>query len=489
MESNMARNVLIIAQSFPPLNNIAARRFGFLTPYMESHGWRPWVLTTEAEGTLPLCVSDTQIIRLGRHPQATSSGNGKQREDSTRISDSARRGLAPPIDWFRRAVAALGLRLRAVDYTCLTWSRLVLRQLAELERQLPPIDLVMGTFGPAASLWLARRLASRWGVPWIADFRDLAALRPDDRHRVSRWLDGRIERHLLRTASGITSVSPTWAKILEETYQLPTKVIYNGWDRALVAPDVAQPPPAVREQPKQPSATVDVQPGQPRAAILQNDFAARPDACLAEAVSPANAASAPYLYYAGRWYPERVRAASVVLAAMVGRPDLHWLIRSLGPTSAEMGIAVEAKALGVADRIHFRPPCDARRVALEARHSLANLVLDDPDCRDRWSRGTLTGKFLELVAAKRPVLAVTRPDSDMAPILGTTRKGEVCSDDAAIGRFLDRISRDPAVFRGDGRAIESFSKAAQAALLSRFLARFVARPSILAETRTLRRVA
>ncbi|NLE36682.1 MAG: glycosyltransferase family 4 protein, partial [Pirellulaceae bacterium] len=444
----MAHNVLIIAQSFPPLNNIAARRFGFLTPYMEAHGWRPWVLTTEADGTLPLCLSDTQITRLGRHPQASSSNDRKRREDSARISDAARRGLAPPIDWFRRAVAVLGIRLRAVDYTCLTWSRVVRRQLAELERRLPSIDLVMGTFGPAASLWLARRLASRWGVPWVADFRDLAALRPDDRHGFSRWLDGRIESHLLRTASGITSVSPTWARILEETYRLPTKVIYNGWDRVLATPDVAQPPSAVRnlevaqppsavrEQPKQPSATVNIKSGQPRAAILQNDFAARPDACLDETVSPANATTPPYLYYAGRWYPERVRAASVVLAAMAGRPELHWLIRSLGPTSAEIGITAEAKALGVADRVHFRSPCDAGRVASEAHQALANLVLDDPDCRDRWSRGTLTGKFLELVAAKRPVLAVTRPDSDMAPILQSTRKGEVCSDAAAIGRFL-----------------------------------------------------
>jgi len=174
---------------------------------------------------------------------------------------------------------------------------------------------------------------------------------------------------------------------------------------------------------------------------------------------------------------------------MAGRPELHWLIRSLGPTSAEIGITAEAKALGVADRVHFRSPCDAGRVASEAHQALANLVLDDPDCRDRWSRGTLTGKFLELVAAKRPVLAVTRPDSDMAPILQSTRKGEVCSDAAAIGRFLDRIARDPAGFRGDSRVIQSFSKSTQAALLCRFLARFVPRPSILAETKTLGRVA
>jgi len=436
----MSRNVLIITQSFPPLGNMAARRFGLLAPYMESCGWRPWVLTTRAEGSLPLGIPASQVIRLGRHPEMADSHEGAGPGEARRIADSPRRGLSPVVECARRVVATAGIRLRAVDYTCFTWFRSVVDRQEVLGRRLPPADLVLGSFGPAAALWLARRLAGQFNVPWVADFRDLAALRPDRRNRPSQWLDRLIERRLLRSAAAITTVSPTLAALLGETYRRRTEVVYNGWDDATRRPG-------------------DGHLGQ---------RCAMPQPPLAE----------PYLYYAGRWYPERVRAGRLVLEVLTARPDVHWVVRSLGPAAAEREIQSEASRLGVADRVHLQGPCDPDQVSREADGSLANLVLDDVDGGRRWSRGTLTGKLLELVAAAGPVLAVTRADSDMGPILQRTGKGAVCPDAESLVRLVGRLRHAPLAYQGDQQAIESFSKSRQAAVLCRFFDRIVAPRSL-----------
>jgi hypothetical protein len=406
---------------------------------MEPLGWRPWVLTHEAEGTLPLLIPSAQVVRVERHPQMNDAARDGSR---ARITGTAQRGLSWPGEWCRRIVTGAGLRFRSIDYTCLTWLRAVKRHWGEIEDRLPRIDLVLGTFGPAAPLWLARRLAAKWEVPWVADFRDLAALLPDGRRWCSRWLDRLVERRLLDGAGAITTVSTTLREILSEHYRLPAAVVYNGWDRAAWTGE---------------SREVDRLEG-------------------------------PYLYYAGRWYPERARAARLVLDALVARPGLRWVIRSLGPESAEQEIREEATRRGLSDRVELLAPCDAAQVHRESQASLANLVLDDVTCRERWSRGTLTGKFLEIVATGPAVLAVTRPDSDMGPILQATGKGRVCSNAQEIGDLVSRLERDGKAYSGNWREIGRFSKENQAAVLCRLFDRLSGNVVRVRKSEPLRKV-
>ncbi|MBN1908709.1 MAG: glycosyltransferase [Pirellulales bacterium] len=449
------RNVLIVTQSFPPHNNIAARRFGYLTPHLESVGWRPWILTMESDGPLPVRLSPEQILRIGRHPESPtsspSSGTGvspvmqsphgqdaraTQNEVCHKITGRpVRRGLSTGGEGLRRVLALGRLRFRAIDYTCLTWRREVLRQENTLLAKLPSIDLVLGTFGPAAALWLARHFARVLRVPWVADFRDLAALRPDERGQLAQWLDRRIERTLLRSASGLTTVSPTLRRILRRTYRRPTRAIYNGWDTTLPSPSG-------------------------RGAGGE--------------CTPPSECSSPYLHYAGRFYPERLEGAIQILDMLSKCSDLSWTIRSLGPTNLEDQILTEARRRNVADRVQLLPPAPPEMIQAEAAGALANVVLDDVRPGPEWAKGTLTGKFLELVALRPPVLAITRADSDMGPILRRTAKGRVCSTTKEIVRFIDAIRNGAETFEGTPEQIERFSKQRQAAVLAKFFDTLVA---------------
>ncbi|MBN2291661.1 MAG: hypothetical protein JXM70_04505, partial [Pirellulales bacterium] len=311
----MSKHVLVVSHSFPPLNNIAARRFGFLVPHLAQHGWTPWVLTTESSGPLPVGIPQRQVIRIGRHPQSTA-----------RIDDRAvarRKHMPRPLLVLRSLLARSRMQFRAVDHTCWNWRREVIARSDEVCDRLPKINAVLGTFGPAAALWIARYFARRLDVPWVADYRDLAALRHDGRAWAARYLDRLIEGSLLGDASAITTVGHTLADIINHAYGIPVEVIFNGWDPKVFS-----------------AGQIDGYP--------ETDLPGQ------------------YLYYAGRFCREQMQAASLILRALVTEPDMQLRVRSLGPPELEDAFSSEARRLGVADRVHVLPPCSPSKVAAEA---------------------------------------------------------------------------------------------------------------------------
>ncbi|MBN2293388.1 MAG: hypothetical protein JXM70_13245, partial [Pirellulales bacterium] len=102
-----------------------------------------------------------------------------------------------------------------------------------------------------------------------------------------------------------------------------------------------------------------------------------------------------------------------------------------------------------------------------------NLVLDDVVDTFESSRGTLTGKFLELVARARPLLAVTQPSSEMGPILASTKKGRICSTAADVHKFLHDVNHGRLSPEGNSDEIARYSKASQAAVLAGLLDKIV----------------
>ena len=213
--------LLLVTESFPPLNNIAAQRFPPMLPVLEANGWRVFALTKDATGPLPVPLPADRIVRVGRHHQ----------EGLTIRAGSHFSGGSPARRVLRRIYNATGLSLYSADSSLLTWHRTVVRNRDLLRARVPRVDVVLGTYGPAASLWLARRLGGLYGAPWIADFRDPSALRARGRRGYACWLDRRIETRLLRSAAAVTTVSKSWAAMLQAAYGRPSHVVYNGFDQ------------------------------------------------------------------------------------------------------------------------------------------------------------------------------------------------------------------------------------------------------------------
>lgn len=418
------KNLLIVTQSFPPLNKVSSHRFGDAAPYLEAHGWRAWVLTTRSDGPLPVTLPEERILRFGEHPynEVCNAASGA-------APKATRHGVRQRVAGILRSG---GLRLQSVDHLDLTWRRRVLRDQRTILNRLPKIDAVIGTFGPAAALRLAGHFSRKLAAPWIADFRDLGAIRDDGRRGLVRAFDCALERRTLRTAAAFMTVSPTFREILQNAYRRPAHILYNGWkEGASESPRGASSPPG------------------------------------------------PYLHYAGSLAPvHRLAAAFQVLEALAREPRVHFVVRSLGPSDLEASIAAHARHVGVAERLHILPRCGPADLAIESHGALANVVLEDLASTSADTGGNLTGKFLRLFVHKPPILCVARTDSDMGAVLHAAKKGQLCTTRDEIASFIRTVTENARAFAGDREQIANFSVARQAQQLAAFLENVCERTSV-----------
>lgn len=407
------KRVLIIINSFPPVNNIAARRYGFLTPYFQEHGWEPLVLTMAGDGSLPQALPEELVLRVGIHRQ------GGERTDLDRAERK------PKGSWKVLKTIRKGLQwhFRCWDHGNVTWLPEVKRTLTSLPND-SKIDVVIGSYPGSSALWGGRYASKRFGCPWIADFRDLAALRPDGRNALNVALDRKLESYCVGTAHSFLSVSPHLCSLVEHAYQRPCHVIYNGYDPAVLTPQK----------------------------------------------TPSSVGASPDLYYAGRLYSHQYPAVNVLLTALQQLPGRSLTMRCTGPEHALRWVRAESARLKVDDRVALLPPVAPSRVAQEVGHASTCLVFEDLDIANPWSCGTLTGKLLELVGSNTPVLTIARADSDIGPILKSTGKGELVSDlDGAVGFLKKRLSELASMREGNREVIAEYSKEAQAVRLCRIL--------------------
>jgi hypothetical protein len=423
MPNDCRKDVLIVTEAFPPLNMIASRRFAQLAPFLERRGWRPWVLTTESGGDLPVPLPPSRIIRRTRilYDLPASPRGGV-----------AAKLRALPVRWAKRTARALGFRFNMYYLANRRWVRTVRADWPAIRTGLPPIDAVIGTFGPAGALELAAFCAGEFRVPWVADFRDLGAMRPDGANALSRRFDLRRERELLRSAAAVTTVSPTLREILIATHALPTEIVYNGWDRDAQSVLGGMNEPETEHTPRH-----DV-------------------------------------YYAGVIYPHQLPSFQLVLEALARTGRGRLTVRALHSEATTAELARMAKALDVGGRLEVLPACGPRQAEVESERAAVNLVVEDLSRCEPAARGTLTGKFLKLVALSPPVLVVARADSDTGPILHETRKGRLCASAAEVAAFLDTVRQRPGLLRGDRAAVTRYAADSQAAVLCSLLDRLTA---------------
>lgn len=372
------KNILIVSYSFPPLNNIAARRFGEMYKYLKKFGWNPYILTTNSEGNLHIEVDESNIIRIGNHPQ---KGMEIKKNQTKSI--------------IRKIKNNLGFNSRLIDRS-LDWYKQVKKVIDNNESPINKInfEVIIASYGPGAALFIGKYLSKKLGVPLIADFRDLAALFSDEFYKKNRLLtliDNKIERYLLKDVKAITTVSKTLAEILYQTYKKDSYVIYNGWD------NIQQKNIIVKQNKKN------------------------------------------YIYYAGRFYKHRMNSIYMIVNSLKDIKNLSFIIRSLGPKELNEELLEYIKRNNLEEKVLIMPPTSPQVVLEESSNSVANVVIEDLNEKIYWKKGTLTGKFLSLLPLTPPVLAVARADSEIGEILSVTNKGKLCFNEKQIKNFLHEL--------------------------------------------------
>jgi glycosyltransferase involved in cell wall biosynthesis len=233
--------ILLTSCYFPPSNTIGAVRTGKTAKYLLRHGHDVRVLTCTDlwyfTNGAPVEIDENRILRFPASPpfdrlrSSLRTLRAALRRRPSHLPPPAQASAAsavapPPSSTLRRHVAALLNRPDAVA----GWTQHALRGVETSLRGWRP-DIVYGSCSPPSSLITAQKLAQRWGVPFVAEFRDLWADNADYAYPPwRRRIDDLHERRLLRTAGGIVTVSGPLADVLRAKYPQPVEVITNGFD-------------------------------------------------------------------------------------------------------------------------------------------------------------------------------------------------------------------------------------------------------------------
>jgi glycosyltransferase involved in cell wall biosynthesis len=382
--------VLIVAYYYPPQPRAGSLRPSYLARHLAEHGWEPDVLTVAFDSPQDATPSNVhpvaQLLSTAR-VSAESAPKGAARRRS-RVEEFAR-GIARSVLFFP-------------DYASSWYSPAVAKGVA-LGRE-RKFDAVLSTAPPITGHFIARTIASRLRVPWIADYRDLWSGPPTeyfDRNlgKVHRALGYALERRLLRSAKAVTTTTDAHRRGLVDAFERTDAIVIpNACDL---------------------EAWTSIPDAKP------SEF----ELCYAGAI------------HEGLRTPEPLFAAIARLRqaghAAGSKAKLHFY-----GSNAQL-VFDAAVRHGISDAVTVHGEVD-RTVAMEAQRHAAVLVLllHTEGTPDPIEGGNVGSKIFEYVGARRPVLAIGSPGSAGLRLVEQLGIGRCAFDAASCADCLDQFYDD-----------------------------------------------
>jgi hypothetical protein len=229
------KNVLIITYSFPPNPAIGGVRPFGLAKYLSLYGWNPIILTPVLPGEPDpdMCIIQTpydDVVerwkrRFGLNPKKTLNAQlqVKRKKDQpslinllTFIPNEIITYPDERVGWYEYAVES-GERILTIT----------------------KIDAILSSSRPETCHLIAKTLAVKYHIPWVADFRDLWSQNHySTSSRLKKYFIEKLEIKTLKHASAITTVSlPLEEKLAALHKNKRIFTIKNGFDPELLNPE------------------------------------------------------------------------------------------------------------------------------------------------------------------------------------------------------------------------------------------------------------
>lgn len=367
-----------------------------LTKYIPDFGWDPIVLTSETKEKnwhCPLPDCQTHYIQnklfLEKAVFLTKSKLFRETQlplsiDSLSVESKEKTPL--------RNVA---LKIKKTLEECfafpdhmLQWQRKAFFHGKEIIKKEKPL-LIMSTASPFSSHLIASKLSKEFGIPWVADYRDLWTQRDIYNHtHIRHFFEQKLEQKTLQQASAITIVSEPLAKTLEDFLNKGVSVITNGFD--------------------------------------QEDYS-----------FPIEQSKVFSIVYTGKFHKIKqdpsplFEAISCLLregGILKEKIELHFW--GTDPRT----LPLENLSQDVIDVTTFHPKVPINRSIAEQKKATILLYANWNNCSEK---GVYSGKIFEYLGARRPILSIFRnPDSVVDKLLEETKAGVTLSSSEEIQKAL-----------------------------------------------------
>lgn len=437
--------ILMICFAYPPMGMVGVIRPVKFAKYLPEFGWQPTVLTVvEQAGKFPCRKEMGELpgVRVVRTPyvdvidwfkagasffraakqSANSAGGGEtgdpviagsgQTKEAGAVKRLVYEMLTMPdeqVGWYRQALAAG-------------------RELLRRER----FDAIYSTSPPETAHLIARQLKGEFGVPWVADLRDLWSLDHFRRRSgLKLFLLDKLERLVFRDADALITVSQRWRDELARLHGGATKPILcipHGFDEE--------------------DYTATPEPGAERFRLVYTgtiDREFQDPAVLLKAVAR--------LVKAGLIEPQRFRIDFHAYGNHM--PDFDALI-------AEYGLQEMVKLRDVLEY----------RACLEAQQAAGALLVIQ--WKSEKGKGNPPLKFYDYLGARRPVLVVGSGEGILGDMIHETGAGRIADSEEEIADVLlawyrEFIGTGAVEFAGDEAALKRYTRRLQAARLAEVL--------------------
>ncbi len=407
------KKVLIVSYYFPPIEVIAAKRFGTMCKYFEENGYKPYVLTTKIDGNLGVDVGRKLELPIDKK-QIIQIGSDRTNGEIENICAKSFVDILTHNKYISRTISAIEFG----------WYEKVKNNinLAELSE----IDIIIATYPTMGALYIANYLSRKLECPYIVDIRDLISdySETEKGYKKIGLLDQIIEKYILDKACGIVTVTPGFRDILKARHPNKTFcVVFNGWD------------------------------GQKK-----------------EVVNVSNENNEKYIYYAGSLYLHRLESCELLIKCIAKINDekkerIKLIIRSIGPKKLDRKLRNIVQQNGMQEYVSVLGAADERIVKKEQRNAYINVVLSTIHEDDRALMTTVPAKVYELLITQPPTLAIVPRCSDVGRILHYTNKGMAT---VAEDEIIDFIQKDCKRYTGN-KNVNYFTRKRQAERLCNFM--------------------
>lgn len=399
--------LLLVSWYFPPANTIAAVRIGRLAKFLVEQGHdvrvisardlpHPATLQVEVPGEL---VTYTPWMDVNAFPRALAhrlkrrsvkGGVSAPRATPIGQADQSSHGNAPLYKKVLRALAVFYQNAVNFPDPQIGWLPGGIWGGLRVVRAWRP-DIVFASGPPFTTLLIGYALSRRLSVPWVIELRDRWS--DDPYYPPPRWrqrLEGWLEKRMIRSAVGLSTVSEPWAETYRRRFGKPTTVVYNGFDSDLL--DRFEQPPAQEQDRK-----------------LR-------------------------IVYTGGIYPGRRDPTPLFKAiGLLGERGRDIEVAFYG-TDPNM-VRPLAEPEGVTSNVRvFDPVTHNESVAIQrAADVLLLMQWDDPR-----EQGNVPGKFFEYLGARRPILVLGLAEGVPATIVRDRAAGCHGASPEAIAEQLAR---------------------------------------------------
>lgn len=232
------KKVLIITYYWPPAGGPGVQRTLKFTKYMKENGWQPVILTVEnptspaidygleKEISKDCIIYKTKTFEpFGMYKKLT--GKSKDALIPKDVNTSAKRNFKEKISKYIRANVF-------IPDARMGWIPSIIKEGKKIIEK-ENIDLIFSSSPPHSLQVGSYFLAKKTGVKWVADFRDPWTnaywLKNLKKNKFSSWLDGRLERKVLKNADLVTTVSDEIIEMLYEKEKNNYTLIHNGFEK------------------------------------------------------------------------------------------------------------------------------------------------------------------------------------------------------------------------------------------------------------------